>query len=718
MPLTPEEEALIEIDPPGAGIDSPLLQTDPYLGASGPIPSPLQADPYLVSGDAITSPLQVDSDLAAAIYSVPMGLTPAEEAQIEIDPPSSQSVKVAGRGFGPDTGQGAVWEKGYEQFAENDRRLAKTRDLDLAQANAGYQRAKGALDAQAGVEAKMQRAHANILQQRESFIRESAELDKTMSAQARAESEAHLDAYRQQIAAVRQMTVTNPIAALGGFETAGVSLAMFAQGFLAARGINIDVAGQVNRWVDRSIEEQQRRIGQAQQGAEDELNLWRIAQETSRNDLEARHRYRGMVLEAMTTAVDVNAARFAAPLAKSAAEVAKAKLAMEQTGVERTIRHGYETDRLANLKAMRDEAHMRVMERFRSQELAIQSRAQKAAAAKAQKPLNYIQDTRNVVRDENGKPISGGRVVAAFQENAPEQTQKAVIEAQTAHDNMQTGLDRLRKLYKDLDGEVGPGWLRQRQSEAYKLFDAERTRIIGDLQKSMTGLAAPESEQKRWLSQLSDDAMLQVGPDRLPKLIDGMSEWGRKRFENTLHLPGVIVLPENDRFHTQDVTIDPDTQALTDARSHVRIPSTIEQISGPAATDSTRYVERKPSAFYREQQSQREQREVPSLNLDKMKARATGRTESWAGQLDDLARAAVDPKGFLVGKSNTDATKRYSENTAEVQRQALMDLASIASGRPLAEGQPAPPAARRAYAKALMDMYDSNPDQLKKMLSE
>lgn len=711
MPLTPEEEALIEIDPPRL---SPEEE------------SQIEIDAPLVPGEPVTSPLQVDPDLAAAIESVPMRLSPEEESQIQIDPPSSQSTRVAGRGFGPDTGQGALWERGYEQFAENDARIAANRDIDITQTEAAYGQADSALDLNADVLAESQRAQAEILQHRENFIRDSAELDKMMHAQARAESEQHLDAYRQQIAAVRQMAVTNPIAALGGFETGGVSLAMFAQGFLAARGINIDVAGQVNRWVDRSIEEQRRRIDQAQQGAEDELNLWRIAQETSRNDLEARHRYRGMVLEAMTTAVDVNAARFAAPLAKSAAEVAKAKLVMEQTGVEREIRHGYETERLSNLKAMRDEAHMRVMERMRSWELSIADRAQKAAAAKAQKPEkapNLLIDSRNVRRDKDGKVISGGLVVGELSHDAPAETQKAVISKKQLNDAVQSGSDELRKLYNELDGEFGPGWLRNRKSEAYTLFNAERNRVVGDIMRNFTGLAATDKEAQRWLDQLGDDKALQLGPDRLPKLIDGMSAWARRGFEQSLDLPGVIKYSPDQQGYSQQVEVDPETSALVKARaaSGTRLPSTVEQISGPAATGGTRYVERKPSGFYKSQSVG--DQELPTFGigpsaLEKMKARATGRTESWAGQLDDLARAAIDPTSFLAGKSNIDPTKRYSEDTAEVQRQALMDLASIASGRPLAEGQPTPPAARRAYAKALMDMYDKNPDQLKKLLSE
>lgn len=703
MPLTPEEEALIEIDSP---IDAQISSELDYLGApQGPVTSPSEVDPSFASVlDSIPSPT----------------LTPEEEASIEIDPPSAQSVKVAGRGFGPDTGQGALWQKGQEQFAENDARIAANRDLDLQQSRGAYSQAGTALEAQSDVEAEMNRSLASILQEREGFLRDSAELDKTMYAEARAESEQYLAAYRQQMAAVRQMTVTNPVQSLGALSYGGVSLAMFAQGFLAAQGINIDVAGQVDRWVDRSIEEQRRQIGQAQAGAEDQLNLWRIAQETSRNDQESRMRYRGMVLEAMTTAVDINAARFAAPLARSAAEVAKAKLAMEQVGVERDIRHGYEQERLANMKAMRDEAHMRVMERFRGWELSIQDRAQKARADKEGKAPNLLIDSRNVKRDPStGKVLSGGLVVGELSHDAPTETQKAVIGKKQLNDAVQSGSDELRKLYNELDGEFGPGWLRNRKSEAYTLFNAERNRVVGDIMRNFTGLAATDKEAQRWLDQLGDDKTLQLGPNRLPKLIDGMSAWARRGFEQSLDLPGVIKYAPEQRGYSQQLEVDPETSALVRARASggERIPSTIEQISGPAATDTTRYVDREPSKFYASQKKP----EVPSMSFGpagqrQAVERSAGAVEAWSVQLDDLARAALDAKKFMSGKSSADPSKRYSEDPTEVQRQALMDLASIANGRPLAPGQPAPPKTRREYAQALMDMYDKDPNQLRQLL--
>jgi hypothetical protein len=623
----------------------------------------------------------------------------------------SVGVRQSYTGFGPDMGQGAIWKKGYEEFGQNDQRLRANTQIAGQEFDAAYDQKTQALNNQADIEAEYHNELAAIHSERMDFLRESAALDELMYAEAKADSQKYLESYQQQLAAVRQMSVTSPMQTIGKVEFAGASVAAFAQGFLAAQGINIDVIGQINRWEEMSIREQERKIQQAEKGAQDQLHLWEIARQTSRDDLEARQRYRGMILEQFGAAIDMQAARFAAPLARAAADTAKAQLEMERANVMNSLRSNYETQRLANLKGMRDEMHKRVEERRLSRladaEISYKNKLGEAAlnkpAAQGKAP-NLIIDSRNVMRSPDGKVISGGRVVAELSHDAPAETQKKVIGTKSLNDAVQGGMEELRQLYKEVEAEAGPGWMRRRGDPHYALFDAERNRIIGDIMRNFTGLAATDKEAERWLNQLKDDAFLQAGPDRLPQLMDGMSKWARRSFEDSLDLPGVIKYDQNKQYHTQDIQVDPEGSALERARKSTHVPGQVENLAGAV---------------------------VPSVTLER--AMSPGKVEKWAVELEDIARAAVDPAKFLSAKAVKDvarsfnipeslaetlASKKLSEDPEAARETAKFILVNAAYGNPLKEGQPALPAQRKEYARKLLEAYESDPQALLKALSE
>lgn len=691
MPLTPEEEAQIEIDPPRL---SPAEESQIQIDEPDVPGAPDEAD------GPVTHPGQVDPAFLSAIDTVPhpdpsLRLSPAEESQIQIDSPSSsRSVSTSGRGFGPDTGQGQIWQKGYEQFAENDQRLAENRNRDLTESQGAYGQAGGALDLNAKIEGEKSRAEADLLQHRESFLRESADLDQHMYQQAQAESQQYLNSYRQQIAAVRQMTVTNPIQTLGGMQAGGLSLAMFAQGFLAAQGIHIDVGGQVDRWVERSIHEQERRISQAESGAEDQLNLWKIAQETSRNDLEARQRYQGMVLQAMQTAVDINAARFAAPLAQSAAEVAKAKLSLEQTATERGIRDNYEKDRLANLKAMRDEAHMRVMERFRSWELAIQDRAAKAKDAKG---LVKVADPGATVRDANGK-IVGVKNGWAIDPNAPVGLQTAagefVAKEGGAYANFTRQLSKLRLLrapaQDDYKERFGPQWTKQ-YSEDYRDYKRQKDLIGEQLISYLTGAAAPNEQMKRIRGVLADDSIFQSGGNAAG--IDQLEKWSRDNFVSKANEhPGLIPLPESERNVRAYVDEANDTDSAYSARFSANRASTnlIASEEGAAAAGGDEGHKAQGLGGVSTTFSKFARKKGMQLGVNA--------EPEYVRHFQDIALAAIDPTAVI-------AKHKSDEKPEDVQKDAVDRLEYLANDKTI-------PDVRREYAAYLAAQLKTDPNGL------
>lgn len=720
QPLTPAEEAQIQIDQPTLTPEeaAQIEINPPDLG--GAIASPSQ-----VPDTGVTSPSQVEAGQPNAPQSTRVG----------------GKLQVSQSGFGPDRGQAGIWAQGYEQFAENDARLRANSEASQLETAVGYNNLLKAQEDKAAVEAWHYDEMSKLLRDKEDFIRKSAELDQVMYEQARVESQAHLDAAMQQFAAVRQMAVQSPLGQLDGWQFAGAALAAAAQGFLAAQGIKIDVIGQINRWEEMSIREQERRIAQAEHGAEDQLNLWKISKETSRDDLEARLRYRGMMLEQLSVAVDTQAMRFNSQLAQSNAQVTNAQLSLERNNILRQIRDNYEKERLANLSAMRDEAHKRVMERMEQRRLDIE-------AARAQAELNRskvtkpgpqpipIQDTRNVKRDDkgnillgpDGKPATGGQYVAFIDPNMPDGIQskawETVSNAQQLHDNLQTGLDSLRQLYVQLDKENGPGWWRKKTDEAYIRFDAQRNRVVGDVQRFMTGLAATEPEAQRWLSQLKDDGWLQTGANRQPKLINDLGNWGRGRFENALKIPGVKVIPQSQRWYGEPLgTIDPATEALSNAQDMPRQPSRVEHLGG-AASAKTEYVDQKPSRFYQETHPQ--PTIVQTYGQSMERRQKNGRVESWATQLEDAARAYINPAeyvkshrtGYEITAEAASGKKQTEDDLNTIQGQAIDIIAAIANGSPLNAGDPVPPPDRQAYARKLLDAIQKDPQALYEALSE
>lgn len=168
---------------------------------------------------------------------------------------------------------------------------------------------------------------------RQALFAEAARQEQEASSLAKVSSAEFVNKYQQQLAAVRALSVNiaGPLAKLSTAEMGGLSLAMFAQGFLAAQGININVGGQVDKWVERSIREQERQIQQGEAAAQDTLNLWHIARQNSADDLEARQRYRGFVIEGLKAQTEFQAARFQSRLATAQSKVTLANLDTEAT---------------------------------------------------------------------------------------------------------------------------------------------------------------------------------------------------------------------------------------------------------------------------------------------------------------------------------------------------------------------------------------------------
>lgn len=237
------------------------------------------------------------------------------------------------------------------------------------------------------VHSDYERQLSEIDTRKRALFEEAARQEQMAAQEAKTLGAEYMTKYEEQLAAVRGMTVniSGPLSKLSTAQAGGLSLAMFAQGFLAAKGININVSGQIDRWVDRSIREQERQIQQAEQGAQDTLNLWNIARQNSQDDLEARTRYRGFIVEGLKAQTEFQAARFASRIASAQAKVSVAHLNTESIMTADQLRRQSEARILEQKKVERDTAVALEKVNLERRELAIREMAARAKTEKVVK---------------------------------------------------------------------------------------------------------------------------------------------------------------------------------------------------------------------------------------------------------------------------------------------------------------------------------------------
>lgn len=534
---------------PSAGPTLPRIMLDdtgmPYVPGVTPAPGPVVHPSDVLSAPA---PLvQLDPSKGKASVETKgitdHGIAQAEKARGPVDQ------RIAAR-------VGALDKQGAEDNAALGAAYSGQADAvkNEAQVNADHFRRQNELDRHAQ---QMQTDFANMELQRQSLVK--------------ADREHYMGQYENQLAAVRQLTVQsgNPLETLSGVEAGGLSLAMFAQGFLAPAGIHIDVSGQVDRWVERSMREHQTKIANARQNASDTLNLYSLARQASQDDWEASQRYRGFVIEAAKQGVQAEASRWGSQVAVAAANEKIALLNTEYTKTKITLGQ-HRQDQVD--KITQEEytyAHNKAMEGIEGAKVQLERDKMNAAAKAKEKSIAFITNPFAVQRNEKGKRVSGPRRDYALDPNAEEVVKKDAIErvgkAREAADNMQRGLEDLRDLKKEMGTQYGPKWYKDRNSEAYRRFDHKRTIIVGDVVKYMSGLSSTPQEQAKYEGLLKDDRWLEHGGHASD--IDDLAKWGHDHYDSAMHTPGVIQVPENMRTYEGAPAADSET-SLQDARKY------------------------------------------------------------------------------------------------------------------------------------------------------
>lgn len=442
----------------------------------------------------------------------------------------------------------------------------------MGEVNRAIGEAKAAEQQKADVTRQYEAGNADVLRRQQELERQWAGIDERTSTAAAAEAHKYIAAYQEQIAAVRQMAVdpTGPIGSMSLGEAAGMSLANFAQGFLAARyGIKIDVTGQIDKWVERSIHEQERRIQQAQAGAEDQLHLWEIARQTSRDDQEAKQRYRGWIIAGMQTSLQANAAQYKSDSANADAALAIAQLDMEGVKTKQAIWNNT-FNQVKQNEVLKETHWFRVQQLSLDQEK-IDLKAQLAQAKAAGKGLIPIDDPEHPGQPKWGVDPTDKVAV------------KEGLEARGAVGVVMKRMDELQEAYEKAYGKWG-------QNPKLLFGDALASPEVREYHRAQKAAALAivdygrarrytETHVKNIMDLMPDEKGWQRGNNA--DAIDTIKENVRSDFENAMNtysdekFHGQIAMPKHASEHET-------RKAVTEGSAPVQTPVGAEEQAGEA----------------------------------------------------------------------------------------------------------------------------------------
>jgi len=323
----------------------------------------------------------------------------------------------------------------------------------------------------------------------------------------------------QQLAGVRQLSQSSgdPYETMGRGVALGLIAQHAVQGFLAPAGVNIDVAGMTDRWINREMQKHQNKIQNAREDAQGTMHLYQIARQSSQDDYEARERYRAFLLEGMKNQVTAEAARFNSELANTNAKQRVAEIDAQLNQVKLSLGERKFQGEYNNRKLRIDQAHMQASD----------------AAAMINAKANMMEaETRRKAED---KKVPAGAldgmfaVYDPFEERGPGSKPKWYINpddkdgmskfrekevATRALYSQLTELQRLKARAEKASGGPLPlatDFMKGKLSQEYREYLQARTSVVATITKSYSGAAFTDSERKTYLSMLPSEKFWEAG---------------------------------------------------------------------------------------------------------------------------------------------------------------------------------------------------------------
>lgn len=409
------------------------------------------------------------------------------------------------------------------------------------------------------------------------------------------ERQKYIAGYQQQLGAVRQLMAqdANPLTKMSGSKGIALGMAQAAQAMLATRGIQIDVNGQIDKWVDRELSQHQQKIQNGMQMAQTDLTLYNIARQSSADDYEARSRLRGFVIEGFKVNMLAEADRFGSDIARAQAMAKVAELdKMQAANTERIgntyfqnwheTRKGVVTEAIGmGQLALQKRAHSLAQEKWDAEKL---SAKRKAAEEFKGKVLYDYQMSEDGMAKQGG-----GNAVRVRRDGVSEKTWNDLQGAQAAA----ISLDKKIAEYERLVSKPGarPGVVEYVMPSAASPEYQRLMGLEGEINmlrtKALTGLASTGSQ----------DAKIQAGTPPLkllgdPKAVVGVLKQTRLGLKDQFDLQAAVYTDELEGNHPAramraGVTrFDADTQTvlggeLKDSRAPTATDKAMQGLTAP-----------------------------------------------------------------------------------------------------------------------------------------
>lgn len=516
----------------------------------------------------LQGPPQASTPFAHPAASIPM---PGEAA------PKRQSVSTSYEGISQpqlktvtklqSTGSKAA-DADIARFAPQYEQQAAMADNVAAEHKAALQQEVDATREHATRETELFKAQAD-------FIKEQQDLERHAYAQSQIVRQQYMANYEHELLNAKMLAMSSgdPNERMGPGAAAGLIAAEAVQGFLKVGGINIDVTGQVDRFINREIGKHQQMVADANNAAEGQLHLYNLARQNASDDYEARERYRGFVLEGLKTQIGAEASRFGSQLAMATAAQKAAEVDAQLLQVKQNLADRQQALYFQAQQMRINQAHMMAQDSIAKQHLAIaQAKEEREKTAKAASGSLSIPDPGATVRDKTGK-IVGVQNIWRINPNATDAQKndatKLAAEEGGKYAAIKQHLDELRKLrapaFDDFAEQYGYEGAKARFSEAYREYQRQKIMIQEATIQAFTGAAAPNEQMNRLKSLLADDSGFQKGGNASG--IDQLEKYFRDNYITKINQhPGIETIPETERTTREYGNVGNDTDSNYGAR--------------------------------------------------------------------------------------------------------------------------------------------------------
>ena len=482
----------------------------------------------------VANPFPDDSHMQAALSEVP---APGESVSASAGRTQSfNGYTEAGKKYSND-----VFGRADKNADSREARVRSEMDADLARIGATRSASIAAIDKRNEVETEHFNNRLDLHKGQLEFFEKQAELETMAFVHAKAEAQQYIAKYQQDMAGVRQLmnSTGNPLTGLDTGRKIGLGAAAFAQGMLAVKGININVTGQIDKWVDREMQAHQQMIQNKTAAANSQLTLYGLARQGAKDDWEGRQRLRGFVIDGLKTQIVMEADKYRSASASADAMAKAAQLDILQA---------------QNTMAMHEKIRKESLD-IKTQE--INEAVARAHAAKEQQALGEtasyhnklidlereklnkqypsgedfptpIADPTSHPMDKNGQPLldpkTGKPVDLVENKWVPDMSPGIDAGARTSalkklseyngnYDAAKHALNRLRdlKAQAEKDGILGLNMLDKAASEKFARYKNQINTLVAQAVKADSGLVANEGEFQRHMALLDTRQFYQAG---------------------------------------------------------------------------------------------------------------------------------------------------------------------------------------------------------------